>query len=86
MTIGEAEFILENSLGLKNIRSSTISQLKCLKCGTRAYLDSSYVICTSGKKEHKKTNRDYIKDLIDLLDATLTAKNDETIKGGSTFL
>lgn len=86
MIIGEAEFILKNSLGLKNVKSSTISQLKCLKCGARAYLNSSYVTCTSGKKEHEQMNRDYITNLIDLLDGALRAKNDETIKGGSTFL
>ena len=86
MTIGEAEFILENSLGLKNIRSSTISELKCLKCGARAYLNSSNVTCTSGKTGHQQTNKDYITNLIDLLDGALRAKNDESIKGGSTFL
>lgn len=86
MTIGEAEFILENSLGLKNVRGSNISELKCLKCGARAYLNSNYVTCTSGKKEHEQMNRDYITKIIDLLDGALRAKNDESIKGGSTFL
>lgn len=86
MIIGEAEFILKNSLGLKDVRGSKTSELKCLKCGARAYLNSSYVTCTSGKTGHQQTNKDYITNLIDLLDATLRAKNDETIKGGSTFL
>ena len=86
MIIGEAEFILKNSLGLKDVRGSTISELKCLKCGARAYLNSSYVTCTSGQTGHQQMNRDYITNLIDLLDGALRAKNEESIKGGSTFL
>ena len=86
MNIGEAEFILKNSLGLRDVKEKTTSELKCLKCGARAYLNSSNVTCTSGQKGHEQTNKDYITNLIDLLDGALRAKNDETIKGGSTFL
>ena len=84
----DARTLLMNALNLntEEVASTTKSKLKCLICSKRAYQSSSYVYCTSNITSHRKTNLIYLTELLDLYETLLKAKNDDTLKGGSSFL
>ncbi|ARU48309.1 hypothetical protein [Sulfurospirillum diekertiae] len=59
----DCQTFLKSSFGLKNVTSTTLSELRCLTCGKIAYQSGSYVYCKSNITAHRKTNLDYMKEI-----------------------
>ncbi len=85
---GDMASILTKSLNLNSVELQFVTYpkgLRCFKCGKRASFATTGVTCVNNP-QHYTTNLNYLIELIDSLDGALREKNDESIKGGSTFL
>ena len=68
--------ILKDAYNLTDVTGTTTSQLKCLKCGKRAYSNRMQIICT-GNATHNIENREYITRMADMYEG-LTRANENT--------
>lgn len=70
------ETILKDAYNLTDATGTTTSELKCLKCGKRAYVLKMEVVCT-GDATHNLENREYITRMADMYEG-LTRANENT--------
>lgn len=69
ITSTDTKTILTKAFNKVDVIGKQTSELRCFKCGKRAYQSGSYIYCTSNITAHRMLNLDFIVEIANMYKA-----------------